>query len=68
VKWLALLLRLASISLALCGCTTTYTDNGLPDEHLDESTEKSPDCSLLSDEEGCQEDSPFDPDDEEEEF
>jgi len=68
VNKLIALARLACISLALCGCTTTYREGSVPDEHIDESSAQSPDCSLLADEAGCQGDSPFDPDDDEQEF
>ncbi len=65
---LILIARLACISLALAGCTTTYQESSLPDEQIDESTAQSPDCSLLADEAGCEADSPFDSDDDEQEF
>ena len=63
-----LLAGLACISLSLFSCTTTYRESKLPDEPLDESTTEAPNCSLLSDEAGCEAESPFDPRDDEEEF
>jgi len=59
---------MACISLALSGCTATYRESDIPEEQLDESTEKAPNCSLLSDEAGCEAESPFDPQDDEGEF
>jgi len=68
VSKLIFLARLICIGLALAGCTTTYQESSLPDEQIDESTPQSPDCSLLGNEAGCEADSPFDSDDDEQEF
>jgi hypothetical protein len=49
----------------LSACTTTYRESDLADEPLDEPIGKTPNCSILANEPGCEAESPFDPRDEE---
>ena len=67
-----LLTGLSCLILALSACTTTYRESDLAEEPLDESpseaTGEAPNCSILADQPGCEMESPFDPQDEEQEF
>jgi hypothetical protein len=60
-----LLAGLACLGFLLSACTTTYRESDLADEPLDEPTGKTPNCSILANEPGCEAESPFDPRDEE---
>ena len=67
-----LLTGLSCLILALSACTTTYSESDVANEPLDESASEadgnSPNCSILADQPGCEMESPFDPQDDEQEF
>jgi len=59
---------LACLGILLFACTTTYQESDVSEKPVDEPAGEAPNCSILADQPGCAEESPFDPQDDEQEF
>jgi len=68
INTIILITGLSCVGFLLSACTTTYRESDIEEEPLDEPTSEAPNCSILADEPGCEVESPFDPQDDEQEF